>query len=103
MKITREEFKEFVELYKNAWETFDEYADIIDSNFLDELIFPLFVWMEHKLGTHDDNGGLVFEYAYEGKLPVEWELDDKGVECNVKYTEDLDLIYDKWINPEGEK
>lgn len=95
MKLTREDFKEYVELYMGAWETFDKYADIIDSNFLDSLMFPLYSWMDEKLGLN--------------KFGDVWSISEltndrsKGIPIGVnedmkaEYTKDLDLIYDKWV------
>lgn len=82
MKITREEFKEFIELYKDSWNKYDKYADIIDSNFLSELMFPLFDWFEEKLETIDEGyGPILFGYVAE----------------NGEGWEDLDTIYDEYL------
>lgn len=72
MKITREEFMEYVQLYHEAWNNFDKYADIIDSNFLDGLMFPVFNWIDRELGLEDGNGGIVLSYILDGEQPVDW-------------------------------
>ena len=104
MKLTREEFKEYVSLYEQAWEYFRKYGDIIDENLLDELLFPMFNWMDKKLGIdkYSDWWDLfdLFEYCDRG-IPIEYELiqvgeDDWEVTKEVR-SKDLDLIYDKWF------
>jgi hypothetical protein len=97
MKITREEFKEYGELYREAWNKFDEYADIIDSNFLDSLMFPVFNWLDKKLGLDDENGGIVLDCILEGGYPVEWDVDEEGNCFNTKRSSDWDVIYDKYV------
>lgn len=61
MKITREEFKEYVNIYIDAWNKFDKYADIIEPDFLDSLMFPLFQWLDEKLGLIDD-GSVILDF-----------------------------------------
>lgn len=74
MKITREEFKEFAALYENAWNNFDKYADIIDSNFLDGLMFPLFSWLDEKLNLRNEVvGSYVLEDITWGEGPTDWD------------------------------
>ena len=70
MKITREEFKEYINLYEQAWDKFDKHADIIDSNFLDSLIFPLFDWVDNKIGIR--HGYIIDILLYE-EGPVDWD------------------------------
>lgn len=73
MKITREEFKEYVGLYQEAWNKFETYADIIDSDLLDGLMFPLFTWLDEKFGLRDDNiGSYILEYITCSDEPVDW-------------------------------
>lgn len=107
MKITREEFKEFVQLYQEAWDKFKEYGNIIEENFLDELLFPAFSWMEEKLGIkeYDCWWSLYDIITPHGRgIPVEWETiqveEDEFEVCNEVCTRDLDLIYDKWFKGE---
>ena len=82
MKITKDEFKEFINIYQTTWNNYDKYADIFDSDFLSELMFPLFDWMEEKLGTADKSyGNILLGYvSEEGKA---WD--------------DLDTIYNELI------
>lgn len=73
MKITREQFMEYVKLYEQAWNNFDKYADIIDSDFLDSLMFPLFTWLDTQLNLRDDNiGSYILEYITCNE-PADWD------------------------------
>lgn len=97
MKITREEFKEYVHLYQDAWDGFEQYGDIIDSNFLDGLMFPLFSWFDNKLGIKDDNiGSWVLEYITSGNKLYLYEKNEDGTIRDFCVT-DLDALYDAAI------
>lgn len=93
MKISREEFKEFVGLYREAWDAFDAYADIIDQNLLDRLIFPAFTFTSKAIGMEDK----IFR-ALVSPVPDYWFEDENGEE-----TTDLDVIYDRYINCQEDK
>jgi hypothetical protein len=79
MKITREEFKEYVELYKEAWVQFNKYADIINENLLDELLFPALNWFGDKIGIKEDISNL---------------------NILVELTDDIDEYYDNYVSQE---
>ena len=101
MKLSREEFKELYALYDEAWSNFHEYGDIINENLLDELIFPLFNWVETRAGIKsdsiDNDFDIIGDLHFYGHYPIEWEEDENGECCNVVNTADLDVIYDKYI------
>lgn len=98
MKISREEFKEFVCMYKEIGEMFEQYADIIDSNLLSQMMFPALEWVEEKLGLCDENVGNTIGELVSGVWGSNYSpfLDDNG-----EMTKDLDLIYDKYIEPQN--
>lgn len=109
MKITREEFKEYVSLYQEAWDDFNTYDDVINENCLDELLFPMFNWMDEKLGINKyrDWWTLWDIFTPHGRgVPIEWEEiqvgEDEFEVCNEVCSKDLDLIYDKWIKDNNE-
>ena len=93
MKITRQQFKELVKLFDDAWQKFDEGANRLNENYLDELIFPAFNWIAKRTGLIDSGD--------------DWEIDvlsdlviwDNGVFVgqDKPLTKDLDEIYDYYI------
>lgn len=101
MKIEREEFKELVELYKDAWSTFKECSEYINEEKLDELMFPLFTWVSTKLGMNDENyDDLMFELiTSKNGLAIKWgEPEADGYYSAVEFSNDLDVIYDTYLN-----
>lgn len=94
MKISREEFKEYVGLYQEAWNKFEKYADIIDSDFLSQVMFPTLGWLEKKLGLYDENIGYNMTEFVSSAFGDNYSpfLDDNG-----EMTKDLDVIYDKYV------
>jgi hypothetical protein len=108
MKITREDFKEYVELYNNAWERYcGELGDMMNTDFLAELMFPMFEWMERKLGLDEYGDWWDLTELNRRGIPVEWETIQVGENeydiVNEVKTKDLDLIYDKWIKNKEEE
>lgn len=108
MKITREEFKELVAVSTEVWKKFCEYGDYINENLLDELMFPYRTFIEKALGIDDlCNAGIdILTDATRERghgVPVEWktvqvgENEDEYDWCDVVYSKDLDVIYDKYI------
>lgn len=105
MKISREEFKEYVEMYSDAWERYcGELGDMMNTDFLAELMFPLYDWMEEKLGLNKYSEWWDLTDLKRDGIPVEWEMVEVGENdyemVNVIYSKDLDKIYDKWIKEE---
>lgn len=98
MKISREEFKEFVELYREAWQQFDEYADVINENLLDELLFPAFDFVAKSIGMYrEETGGDMIFGGLVTPCPDFFFLDEDG-----EVTTDLDTIYDRYVNKSDE-
>lgn len=93
MKISREEFKEFVELYREAWEQMKEYEDILNENFLCELLFPVFDFISKSIGMYGgDDEDMIFE-GLIGSCSGCFFLDENG-----ERTTDLDVIYDRYLS-----
>lgn len=100
MKITREEFKEYVELRKEAWDSFMKISEMLQEDVASELIFPLFDWMERGLGMLSPEGAdydldIMNDLINDGGVVINCETDEEGVICNCERTKDLDVIYDK--------
>ena len=90
--MTREEFKEFVGLYRKAYENFDVYANYFNENLLDELLFPAFTFITKAIGLYEESyGDLVFG-GLVGSCHDRIFTDKDGAD-----TEDLDIIYDRYV------
>lgn len=91
MTINREEFKELVGMYKEAFNKTKEYGNILNEEFIDTLVFPALNWIGEKTGLINRNTGLdVLADLYSwGNAPVEND-----------YTDDLDKIYDYYFKEE---
>ena len=104
MKITREEFKELYTIYSNTMDLFTEYSEYMNENKLDGLFYPLYQWIAEKIGIYNSEsefdifGDLKF---FSHQYPVDWELEqvseDEAEMRNIKYSGDLDKIYDAYI------
>lgn len=101
MKITREEFKEFVELRKEAKEKFEEVTEILNEDFAVELIFHWFDWMEKTLDFLGEGKDMMEDLVskYTPGIPVNFRQDENGL-FTCDYTKDLDVIYDTYVNKE---
>lgn len=104
MKITRQEFKEFVGMYNEMFHQVVYLSEYINENLLDTITFPVFNWIEEKIGIRNDEWGwsvldelTVFSHG----VLIEWDEDEEGNSFNEVYTKDLDLIYDKYIKEAG--
>jgi hypothetical protein len=106
MKLTREQFKELVQLYQEAWDKFSEYSNYWNENSLSECMFPIFDWIGNQTGLRqldgefDILGDLV---ALQGQVPinVQWfDLPDGEKDYECEYTSDLDKIYDYYFGGE---
>lgn len=99
MTITREEFKELVDLYTEAFNKFCRVAETtLNDDFADDLIFPAFNWLEEKLNLKDPNGFLS-ELVAMGGAEVPTHKRDKNGDVIYRFTADLDEIYDAYLNP----
>ena len=78
MKITREEFKELVCLYKVMWKKFEKCSYIFNETLLDELMFPAFNWITEKTGLKQEDGS-------------------DALSDIVVYGGDIDKIYDEYL------
>ena len=104
MKITREEYKELVNICQEAWCKFVEYSDVINEELLTSLIFPPFDWLTKKLGLEDEEYGvnylldLVSGYSENG-LVVEWTEPNEDGEVNpIRYSSNPIEIYDIYMS-----
>ena len=92
MKITRDEFKELVELYEELQDMCKEYEDIFNEVFLDELYFKTINWIEDKLevGWTDEEDALlhVVNHNKDNKLNNRFYHEELL---------DLDFVYDELI------
>lgn len=109
MKITREEFKELVELHREAWDNYKIYEEYLNQDLLGELIFPCFDWIGKKIGIYFDE--------YDIDILTDLTLHNREIAVNYRdgigpdgkpkilcdYTKDLDLIYDEYIEKRGKK
>jgi hypothetical protein len=94
MKITKDEFKELVNLYDEVNDLFSEYRDYISENLLNELLFPVINWIEEKLGINYNED--------EGETPLllaishnNWKKEN-GMYYDERFL-DLDLMYKVYI------
>lgn len=90
MKITREEFKEFTALYESAYNKFSKLVDteMFTDGFLDEMLFPLFDWVEAKLGGGEDS--LIFHFACGDGVHRD---DGTPIETVDEFYDDMDSKY----------
>lgn len=79
MKITREEFKQLVNLHKQTYELWEDVGRYISDDCFDTIAYPVYVWLEKNLGLEDTLGNSLL-----------WESHD----------EDLDMVYDEWLGNE---
>lgn len=92
MKITREEFKELVGLNEEAWDKVRTYEKIINEEVLYELVFPVINWMRKKLGILEEE----CDFDVLGDLYTFGHMYiDKD-----NYSNDLDVIYDRYLGGE---
>lgn len=88
MTITRNEFKELVHLYQEAWNKSNEMIEYYNEEVVNEMMFPLFDWISEKLGIRINDG----EFDLLTDLVV-W----KHVLIGEEYTDDPDKIYDYYL------
>ena len=94
MKITKDEFKELVELYDEVNDLYVEYEDYINENLLSELLFPVIDWIEKKLdiNANYDEGEDALLYT----ISHNYENKEKGRYYDERFL-DLDLMYNVYI------
>lgn len=74
MTITKNEFKELYSLYAEAMDKFTEVSTYINEGLADDLIFPMFHWVEEKLGLYPDIiGNLWSNEATEEEIAAVYE------------------------------
>ncbi len=96
MKITREEFKELVALYTEMFHKSCMYSEYLNENFIDDLMFPAFNWIEKKLSLSIENE----DYNILSDLTTFNHVLIPRVENNEVIWEevsDLDAIYDYYL------
>lgn len=102
MIITREEFKELVELNQEIWEDFKELSEYFNEDLIGEVIFKVMSWVEYKTGLaleNEDFDILSDLYMY-GKVAINIEQNENG-EYEYEETADLDKIYDYYFEKPG--
>lgn len=86
MRITREEFKGFIAEYEELYQWYCDYEDILTERVLDVITKPM-NYIGKLIGARyefdDEDVDIAFEYILRGNFMGE---------------EDLDIIYDKYIN-----
>lgn len=100
MKISREEFKEMVELYNEIWEMYTNACEVLEEGYADKLIFSVWDWLTKNTDLYCEEMGsdLIREIHFsEGECPISWEIDENGMYYNLKYSDNLDEIYDKYL------
>lgn len=97
MKITREEFKELVELYNKIDKSVNNALYYVQDEIVDGLAYPVLDWVIKRLDIDSEYGDLLHDLNHYGELPIDWDYDDDGIWCNVVYSSDLDEIYDKYL------
>lgn len=101
MKLSRDEFKEYVELYKTYWDKVNELIKYYNENTIDELVWPIFDWIDKKAGLKkDDEYDFLSDYYVFGGVPIPTqikELPNGEIECDYEETTDLDKIYDYYL------
>lgn len=98
MKITREEFKELVKLYNETFELGCKASNFLQDDVVDRLVYPAMEWIVKKLDIADGDWDLLFDLYMSKTVPVHWDYDENGVFTNVVYSDDLDVIYDTYLN-----
>lgn len=106
MKITREEFKELVDLHKKAYDNFIKYSGCIDESLLDELIFPVINWVAANTGLYanrDNNGepidfDVLYDLYSEGETPIGITNAEEEGKFILDFSSDLDVIYDRFVD-----
>lgn len=101
MKITRKEFKELVALYELTERKFSEACMYVNEEWLDNMVYPIFDWIERKLKIDEAHTGTnLLIRAVDDGADVEWliqEEDGKIEEVNVKKSRNLDKIFDVYL------
>lgn len=98
MKITREEFKEFVDITTQVQAGFQKYSEYFNEDILNELLWPYFNWVEKSLGFIPDEElfGLIWDYG-EGEDVVTSYKYENGNFYDIKHSRDLDELYETLI------
>jgi hypothetical protein len=99
MKITREEFKEMVALHEMVNQKWEDAAPYINTEFLDDVVYPVFSWLEKclKIG-YDDLGESMLWLLSEDGAAISGDLNEEtGFYDNVELSKDLDIIYDIYL------
>lgn len=107
MTITREEFKELVALYKKAFNQSIEMSAYYNEEITDNMIFPVFHWISQKLDLIEADGDIdvLADLVIFDRVAVDiefFELPDGEIDYTCEYTNDLDRIYDWYLNPSKE-
>lgn len=96
MTITREEFKELVELRKEVWSDFERLSQYYNEDVLSEVMFKVLGWIGLKLELQDNDEESDFDVLGElecfGKAAINIE---EGEE--LKTTNNLDEIYNYYL------
>lgn len=75
MIMTKNEFKELYRKYAEAMDKYTEVSTYINEGLADELIFPMFNWIEEKLGLDPDvMGNLWSAEADENEVAAVYEI-----------------------------
>lgn len=103
MKITREEFKSVVALQRQLWDLHDEYTPYINEELLADLLYPAMNFMKDKLGLVQADGDIdvIDDLLIFGRVPVNivyYQMPDGEINYTCEYTDDLDKIYDWYLN-----
>ena len=100
MKITREEFKELVELSKRIEDYSEKVRDYFSDDVMCDLAYPALYWIVEKLGLDDEENfevDLLFDLYKHNQVPIDYEYNDSGDIVDVIYSNDLDKIYDVYL------
>ena len=112
MKITREEFNQLIDLYRDFYDFKERTRDILSEDTLDKMENP-FYWIECKLGleyvcdlSNTGSFSVLYDVMKGRKVPIKWKIEqtEDGYEArDIEYSNNMDEIYDNLVNGEWNK
>ena len=101
MKITREEFKELIGIFKDIEKTSQQLQKYIVIDNIDNMLYPLEMLIHKALGFSEEDENFIGCLLFDKELPAEAEYVeeiDEWVATKWISTDDLDSVYDKYIS-----
>ena len=99
MTITREEFKQLVNLFIEVNDRLDKAVEFINEERAYELAFPVFDWIEKQLKIDSEHLGedMLWMVSGTSEVAINEKYDEERDEWSAEYTRDLDKIYDYYF------